>query len=215
MTRPDFYAGAVPREDYISHLEKDAKKYLAAGITEQVMISFTSDPYHPGDNSLTRDTILVLQEHGLGVCTLSKGGTRALRDINLFRPDRDAHACTITSMDDDFAKKWEPKAAPTSDRIAALKSFHNAGIYNWVSLEPTLDIEAGLKIIKKSHSFVDLFKIGRANYLPMTKTTDWETYTHRIIDLCDRLGVNHYIKKDLQPFLPRGYSNVLRQVQHN
>ena len=48
------------------------------------------------------------------------------------------------------------------------------------------------------------------NYLPITKTTDWRSYTERMIDLCAELGVRHYIKQDLQPFLPKGYSNPLR-----
>jgi DNA repair photolyase len=96
MKRPVFDAGAIPRPDFIKHLTKDAKKYQAAGITEQVMLSFTSDPYHPGDSSLTRETLMVLRDHGLGIATLSKGGTRALRDVDLFRPDRDAFASTLT-----------------------------------------------------------------------------------------------------------------------
>jgi DNA repair photolyase len=50
------------------------------------MLNFTSDPYHPGDTSLTRAALEILIEYGLGFCTLSKGGTRALRDIDLFRP---------------------------------------------------------------------------------------------------------------------------------
>jgi DNA repair photolyase len=35
------------------------------GITEQVMLSFTSDPYHPGDTTPTRETLEILIEHGL------------------------------------------------------------------------------------------------------------------------------------------------------
>ena len=48
----------------------------------------------------------------------------------------------------------------------------------------------------------------RQLHLPMTKTTDWADYTHRMIALCQRLGVDHYIKRDLQPFLPPGYFNA-------
>jgi hypothetical protein len=62
---------------------------------------------------------------------------------------------------------------------------------------------------------VDLFKIGRVNYLPITKTTDWKDYTLRMIDLCQKLDVRHYVKRDLQPFLPAGYSNILRIDQHH
>lgn len=215
MDRQEFYKGAFPRPDFLKHLEKDAVKYKEAGITEQVMLSFTTDPYHPLDNSLTRQTIIKLQTYGLGVCTLTKGGSRALRDINLFRANRDAFASTLTSVDDAFSKKWESGAAHASDRIATLKKFYEAGIFTWVSLEPTLDCDASIEIIKQTHQFVNLFKIGRVNYLPMTKTTDWKDYTLRMIELCEKLNVNHYFKKDLQEYLPTGYNNPLRVKQHH
>jgi DNA repair photolyase len=213
--RARFDAGAVERPDFIKCLIKDAEKYLQAGITEQVMLSFTTDPYHPGDTNLTHLIIEILQAYGLGVCTLTKGGTRALRDIDLFRPDRDAFASTLTSLDDGFSQKWERGAALPGDRIAALKKFHQRGIFTWVSLEPTIDVDASLEIVKSTHEFVDLYKIGRVNYLPITKTTDWRDYTIRMIDLCQSLGVKHYVKKDLQGYLPVGYENHLRTPQHH
>lgn len=216
MDRNLFNQGAVARQNYLQLLTKDARKYQKAEITEQVMLSFTSDPYHPGDSTLTRRTLEVLIEHGLGICTLTKGGTRSLRDLDLFRPDRDAFASTLTSLDDAFAQKWEPGAALPDDRIKALKQFHQRGIYTWVSLEPTIDVEASLGIVKKTHSFVDHFKIGRANYLgEITRTTDWQDYTLRMIDLLQRVGVDHYIKNDLQKYLPEGYRNPMRRQQHH
>lgn len=215
MHRADFDAGAVSRPNFLEHLTKDAKKYEAAGLTGQVMLSFTTDPYHPGDNRLTRETLITLRDHGLAFCTLTKGGRRALRDLDLFRPDRDAFASTLTSLDDAFSLKWERGAALPADRIATLRTFHEAGIFTWVSLEPTLNVDSSLAIVEATHEFVDLFKIGRANYLPITKSTDWQDYTHRMIELCQALGVKHYIKKDLQPYLPEGYHNPKRIPQHH
>ena len=179
------------------------------------MLSFTSDVYSPFDTTLTRPTIEILRQFGLGFCVLTKGGTRALADIDLYRPDRDAFASTLTSQDAAFSLKWERGAALPGDRIAALKAFHHAGIFAWVSLEPTLDTESSLGIVQETHEYVDLYKIGRVNYLPMTKTTDWKSYTERMVELCARLGVAHYVKKDLQPFLPANYTNPLRIPQHH
>lgn len=216
MQRSEFDSGAVPRPDYLRLLTKDARKYQAAGITEQVMLSFTTDPYHPGDTTLTRQTLETVQEHGLAVCTLTKGGTRSLRDIDLFRPTRDAFASTLTSLDDSFSLKWESGAALPADRLAALKKFHAKGIYTWVSLEPTIDIEASLSIVRATHQFVDLYKVGRANYLKeITRTTDWRNYTLRMIDLLHEVAANHYIKRDLQPYLPAKYHNLMRRQQHH
>ena len=215
MDRAEFDRGAVARPGFLDNLRKDARKYQAAGSHDQVMLSFTSDAYQPFDRSLTRPTLEILREHGLGFCVLTKGGMRALADLDLYRTNRDAFASTLTSLDPKFSLKWERGAALPADRIEALKTFHTTGIFTWVSLEPTLDVESSLEIVEATHGFVDLFKVGRVNYTPMTKTTDWRAYTERMIELCARLGVAHYIKRDLQQFLPQDYPNPLRVQQHH
>ncbi len=215
MNRQEFNSGAVARPGFLAKVTADAKKYQALGVREQVMLSFTTDPYHRDDTALTRQTLEVLRDHGLGFCTLTKGGTRALRDIDMFRRDHDAFASTLTSLDDTFSRKWEGGAALPGDRIAALKAFHEAGIFTWVSLEPVLDTDAALAIIQETCGYVDLYKVGRVNYLPMTKTTDWADFTRRVTELLGRLGAAHYVKKDLQGYLPTGYPNPQRVPQHH
>jgi len=215
QNRAEFNAGATLRDGYDARLLEDARRYRRAGVKDQVLLCFSTDPYHPGDVEPTRRALIILADHGLAYCTLTKGGTKALRDLDLFRPSRDAFACTLTTLDDRFSRKWERKAALPADRIKALRRFHERGIFTWVSLEPTLDVEASLAIVEKTHGFVNLYKIDRANYLKeVTRTTDWRDYTLRMIELCDKLGAKHYIKKDLQPFLPPGYANPLRVPQH-
>lgn len=215
-TRKEFHSGAMARENIINLITADADKYKALGITEQVLLSFTCDPYNVGySNDVTRQAIINIKFAGMAVCTLSKGGSAAIRDIGLFRPDRDSYAATLTSLDENFSRKWEPNAAPPNDRIATLYEFHQRGIFTWVSLEPTLDTAASIAIIERTHEFVDLYKIGRANYLPMTKTTDWKAYTEKILETVNRLGVKHYIKHDLQQYLPEGYSNIQHIPQHH
>jgi DNA repair photolyase len=218
IDRKLFNEGAVLRPDYFDRLAKDLvrHKHLSGGPNEQIFITFSSDPFHHGDLHPTFKVMEALQEGGLAFCTLSKGGARALPFFPEYRRDRDAYAVTLTTLDDDFSRKWEPKAALPADRIATLMTFHAGGIFTWVSLEPTLDVEASLEIVRKTHRFVDLYKIGRANYLKeITRVTDWRNYTVRMIGLCQDLGVRHYIKRDLQEFLPPGYPNPLRVQQHH
>ena len=213
--RREFDAGAIPRRDYLRGLLSDARKFQAAGITEQVLLSFSTDPYPPSCDLLTREALIVLRDHGLGFCTLTKGGARALRDLDLFRPERDAFASTLTSLDASFARKWERHAAEPADRIATLRAFHDRGVFTWVSLEPTLDVESSLAIVDATHEFVDLYKVGRANYLKeITRTTNWHDYTLRMIDRLRRYDAKRYIKRDLQPYLPAGYPNPLRVAQY-
>jgi DNA repair photolyase len=213
MSRADFDAGAEPREDFLKHLEKDAAKYQAIGSREQVMLSFTTDPYHPGDTSLTRETLEVLKHYGLGFCTLTKGGSRALRDIDLFRPERDAFASTLTTLDEAESLRWEKKAAVPTDRMATIAAFHDAGIFTWVSLEPVFNTEATIEIIRQTHKYVDLFKIGRINYSKLTKILNWRRFTERVLDVLKETGAGYFIKKDLQPYLPAGFPNEQFRLQ--
>jgi DNA repair photolyase len=119
LTRKEFDAGAVPKKDFLKRLETAARKYQKRGSTEQILLCFTSDLYNPHNTLLTRPTLEILIAHGLPFCGLTKGGTRALVDADLYRPTRDAFASTMTSLDDDFSLKWERRAALPGDRIAA------------------------------------------------------------------------------------------------
>lgn len=221
LQRDEFNAGATLREGYLERLAIDIERYRNYGIrdghpAEQVFITFSSDPFHLGDTRPTAAVMDMLIAGRMAFCTLSKGGSRALPFRRFYRRERDAYACTLTSLDDRFSRKWERRAALPADRIATLRRFHESGIFTWVSIEPTLDVEASLAIIKATHRFVDLYKIGRANYLKkVSASIDWQDYTLRVIDLCQRLDVAHYIKRDLQEFLPPRYPNPLRVTQHH
>ena len=57
IQREEFDTCATPRENFLDHLTKDARKYKAAVIRQQVMLSFTTDVYNPFDTSLTRPTL--------------------------------------------------------------------------------------------------------------------------------------------------------------
>ena len=203
------------KPDFIADLRKDAAKYQALGITEQVLLSFNSDPYHPGDTRPTREVYEILIEHGLAFCPLTKGGRRPLRDLDLFRPDRDAFAVTLISLADDFCRKWEPKAPRPGARIAGLRRFRDAGIFTWVSIEPVIIPEMALAVIAATHTYVDLFKIGALHYSNLTQGFDRRDFTLRATELLTRVGAKHYFKKDLQSFLPPGYPNPLRVPQHH
>jgi len=215
MSREEFDAGAISRPDFLRLVEKDAVKYQTLGIDKQVMLSFTTDPFNQLNTELTRPTIEILKKYGLGFCTLTKGGSRALPFMDLFRPTRDAFASTLTSLDAKFSKRWERNAAMPADRMETLRKFHEAGIWTWVSLEPVLDTAATLQILRETHEYVDFFKIGRINHDKLTKVIDWEDFTHRVVELVQELNIRHYIKKDLQPYLPQGYVNPKYVEQHN
>jgi hypothetical protein len=68
-----FNAGALPRKDLLKRVRHDAEKCQAAGLTDQILLCFTTDPYNPGNTNLTRQTMEILREHNLGFCALTQG----------------------------------------------------------------------------------------------------------------------------------------------
>lgn len=75
------------------------------------------------------------------------------------------------------------------------------GIRTWASLEPVIDREQSLQIIRETQDFVDEYKIGRWNHDRRSNEIDWQTFTEEAVSLCRELGKEFYIKKDLEVFL--------------
>jgi len=195
--RSRFHEDGLPRKGILASLENDCRR--APGNGERVLLSFTTDPYQPDDAEyrVTRDVIAILHAYGYNVQVLTKGGTRALVDLDLFGPG-DAYAATMTFLDDESSARWEPNAAMPQDRMAALQAFHEAGVQTWVSLEPVLDPAAALGIIEETHQYVDLYKIGRLNHHPLGDRIDWSSFGQNAVALCERLGKAYYVKHDLK-----------------
>lgn len=204
MTREAFYQPQPRKGDFWANLRKDSFELAQRGVREQVLLSFTCDPYQQIDVELqhTRRVIEILHEAGLPVCVLTKGGSRALRDLDLFTP-ADSFASTLTGANEDLWDEWhtevcEPGAASPFGRAATLKKFHDAGIPTWVSLEPVFDPEWTLNAIQVTHKFVDLYKVGMLNYHPRAKEIDWHDFGHRAEALLQALGKPYLIKEDLR-----------------
>ncbi len=208
------FVNAHPRKDFVSLLYAEARKKKAQGLTGQVLLSFACDPYQPldADEQQTREAIKILHAFGFSVCVLTKGGTRALRDLSLFTP-RDAFATTLTLLDPHESRKWEPGAAEPEDRLAAIRAFHQRDVPTWVSLEPVLDPDVSLQIVRETHEFVDVFKVGTLNYHPHAKTIDWRHFARDAVTTLESLGYRRnfdphalargdfYIKRDLAQYL--------------
>jgi len=199
-SRSDF-ADSNARKDFLRKLEKEAAKYAAIGATDRILLCFTCDPYQLLDikEQMTRKTIELLKDYGLNVQTLTKGGGRALRDLDLLTP-QDAFGTTLTLLDNDESRKWEPRAALPRERIRTIRRFHEAGIPTWMSLEPVLNPDVALEIIQQTHHFVDVFKVGKLNYHPLAQQIDWHRFAHNAVDLLKSIGYQQNIDSDrLQP----------------
>jgi len=102
-----------------------------------------TDPYIPLEEKLrmTRGALEVIERHGFGV-TIQTKSTRILQDIDLLKKINDQSKAvvqmTLTTQDDSLCRLLEPNVSVTSERVAALKTFRDAGIPTVVWLCPIL-----------------------------------------------------------------------------
>lgn len=102
-----------------------------------------TDPYIPIESELllTRGALELIEKYGFGIAIQTKS-TRILRDLDLLekinRKTKAVVQMTLTTIDDHLCRIIEPNVSPTSERIAALKTFRDAGIPTVVWLDPIL-----------------------------------------------------------------------------
>lgn len=102
-----------------------------------------TDPYLPLEEKLclTRGALELIRRYGFGATVLTKSDA-ILRDLDLLADiNRQAKAVvqmTLTTYDDRLCRILEPGVCVTSQRIAALKAFRDAGVPTIVWLDPIL-----------------------------------------------------------------------------
>lgn len=204
-----------PRAGILNKILDDAQELQRQGETRSILFCFTCDPYQKIDEryQITREALKILLPRGLNVTILTKGGARSERDFDLLaeHPGQATYAATLVFTDEEQRRVYETgTAAPTAERIAALKRAHDLGLKTWVSIEPVFDPAQSLDLIRQTHEFVDLYKVGTLNYAPEAKTIDWQQFGEDAITLLESLGNNYYIKKDLKRYLGDGTKSVCK-----
>lgn len=186
--REDFYTKVTLKKDIIERLEKDLKRRVKRKDRRTpVLLSFTCDPYQPidGDTEATRTAIQMLNDSRFPVRILTKGGELAQRDFDLLtRYKRNEFGATVTLLNG--WEEWEPYAAPPSQRIENLRKAKKMGIKTWMSLEPILDVDQAVEIIKMTHKFVDRYGVGKLNYNKHQKNIDWKDCRKRVEKALDK-----------------------------
>ena len=105
-------------------------------------ISFgtVTDAYQPLEKEygITRACLEALLDHPLPVSILTKSAL-VLRDLDLIKKLKDVEvAFTITTLDEEVRRRFEPGASPVAARLKALRAFSEAGIPTWAFCGPLL-----------------------------------------------------------------------------
>lgn len=201
MKQADFFEKPSVRDYVLDKLKGDLHKMKVAGDEREVLMCFTCDPYQPLDEErqVTRKSIELFIKYGRHFNILTKGGFRSIRDFDLLaeNPALCRYGATLVYASDVDSLDYEPGAAATSERILALKLAHEMGVHTWVSLEPVWSPEDAFKLLEMVHCFVDEVKIGKLNYHPHAKNVDWTRFKTDVSRVCNELGINYTLKKDL------------------
>jgi hypothetical protein len=108
---------------------------------------------------------------------------------------------TLCFADDILRRDWEPCASSVDDRLNVLKTAYEAGIFTWVSLEPVIDPDQALAVIRLAHPYVNFWKVGKLNHMKeYERTVDWGKFLFDAETLLTKLGAKYYIKNDLRSF---------------
>jgi DNA repair photolyase len=201
-TGEKWHAAAEPRRNVISQFEKDAWKLR--GDNRQILFCFLCDPYQPIERTerLTRQALEIVAKTGLNNQVLTKGcADLILEDMELMKLARTQLGITLCFSDDVTRKDWEPNASTVNDRLEILKAAHKAGVFTWVSLEPVIDPDQALDVIRKAHKYVKFWKVGKLNHMKgVEQTVDWVKFLCDVEKLLTKFGAQYYIKNDLRSF---------------
>jgi len=137
-----------------------------------VFISSLTDPYQPLEKKyeLTRKCLDILQRNNFSVCIQTKSSL-VTRDIDILK--RFKEKCevgfTITTLDDEVRKDFEPFSSPVEEKIKALELLKRSGIKTYVFFGPVLPYLSDKKLeeyFKTLSSFTDCFWVDKINLKP-------------------------------------------------
>ena len=159
---PRIVKDAIPQlERELSRAPKDLKEIWLCPVT---------DPYQPIEDTvqLTRGILELLVTHHVPIRILTKS-SGICRDAKFIIEHRDLIKVgfTITSLDEDVRRKYEPNAPSVWDRARILEYFHKHDVKTWCSVEPILGGYYGTgptAILDTLKDDVDWWVFGKDNY---------------------------------------------------
>lgn len=189
-------ANALTRvaHDLVNH-----KNELVAA--DGVFATFTSDPGQEATFPLFKQAFDLIIEAGVpvkmltkftswvntpeGQELLAKGASTGLLAVGF----------TLTGHDE-----LETGASPNADRVAAMKSIHSMGIKTFASIEPVIDQQTSLDMVKAVAGHCEMFLVGLESGPNRHVLTDDEVsnMSHQMIDVVRSCGVGSiYFKSSI------------------
>ena len=193
------YNTVAERKDFLNKLRHDCLNIIDK---KQVLLCFSGDPYCKFNeiSQMTSQVLKVLLNHNFPVSILSKGGKRILTDLDIFKMfgQNIKIGQTLTFINSQKSKEWEPEASLPEERIEIFRILKENNIKTWASIEPVIDPNESIRIIKATLPYCDEYQVGKLNHMPdVENQITWGRFLKITIDLLRQHNKKIYIKQDL------------------
>ncbi len=124
-----------PKRDFLKYIERDLKNAKVMPVS----MSNSSDPYPDmeKEKKITRGTLNLLKKYGFPVLILTKSDL-VVRDRDIFDDMRSVISITITTIDENLAKKLEPMSPSVERRLRAIEKLREREIKVAVRVDPII-----------------------------------------------------------------------------
>lgn len=194
----DWGANPSVRKNILKQIDKDCSKLTDQQKEKELLFCFMSDPYQDDAAAeITRQALLICEKYRMkNVQVLTKAGYRAMNDFDILKRNNWKFGSTIIFKSEYLREKWEEGAPSISSRYEAVKEAYNQGIFTWVSIEPVVNTNEALQVMRDLLEFVDLWKVGKLNHFKKIENTiDWNNFYNSAKEIL--VNANVYWKKDL------------------
>lgn len=171
--------------------EKELSKNIDSLREHGLFFTFTSDPMLKETIALNWEAAVLAIEKNIPVKFLTKsvgGWVNDLTTIHKSWKKYIAIGFTLTGHDE-----LEPGADTNAERIEAMKQLHKAGIKTFASIEPIIDFNSSIRMIKETAGACDLYKIGLLAGGKYNKT-EAMTFYYSLIPLLSDTDCRVYFK---------------------
>jgi len=176
-------------EVFVKEIDKNLTELQNHGL----LFTFTSDPMLDSTVNLFASCLDYAIRQRVPVKFLTKNADNPIHIFlnddprsKFFRTKRDLIAIGFTLTGHD---KREPRASKNVERIETMKKLHEAGFKTFASIEPIIDVETSLQMIKETIGYCDLYKVG----LESGKKYAWQELRGMML-VCYMLPSKFYFK---------------------
>lgn len=119
-----------------------------------ILISSVTDPYQPVEEKfkITRKILEKLKDKEFSISILTKSAL-VIRDLDLLKKFNCEIGMTITTLDENFAKIFEPNSSSPERRLEVLRYFKVSGFKTYIFFGPLLPFISDINLEKTINRF--------------------------------------------------------------